>query len=251
MEIEPHPFGFGPCGRREVGELENRVGAVSHSAHRQHLHLPQDPHDKTGARAVRTDECRESVTISRSLTSPGCDGGAAFRPLQTARRACPDSRGERSRRRRPKSWPKSPPQIPLPDGTAARRQAVPFLSAAGRRRSGVPGMPPCSAPGGAADRRGRTLPAGGRLGADHHDHGNALPGRGRGHRDLHTDPQRRREGFGLGVDSALRAPRAPRGLGPPLVSRGISPQAPARSKCPCQRRKTTSTPKATRSCSEF
>ena len=48
--------------------LENRVGAVSHSAHRQHLHLPQDPHDKTGARAKRTDECREFVTISRSLT---------------------------------------------------------------------------------------------------------------------------------------------------------------------------------------
>ena len=51
--------------------LENRVGAVSHSAHRHHLHLHQDPHEKTGARAERTDECREFVTISRPLTEIG------------------------------------------------------------------------------------------------------------------------------------------------------------------------------------
>ena len=38
------------------------------SAHSHHLHLPQDPHEKTGARAERTDECREFVTFSRSLT---------------------------------------------------------------------------------------------------------------------------------------------------------------------------------------
>jgi hypothetical protein len=55
---------------RPQGAWKTAKNAVSHSAHSRHLHLLQDPKEKTGAGAERVDKCRESIRFRRSLTVP-------------------------------------------------------------------------------------------------------------------------------------------------------------------------------------
>ena len=63
------PLGHTRCaGRRDQCDAELLGAGLARSAHSHHLHLRQDPHEKTGARAERTDGCRELISSRRPLT---------------------------------------------------------------------------------------------------------------------------------------------------------------------------------------